>query len=120
MTRKRDKTVDANEYQHTALRFANAGLSKQERLMNAALGLAGEAGEFADMVKKARFQGHDFDRNEAIKELGDLCWYVALGAQALNIPLGEVMNGNVIKLARRYKDGRFSVEASRNRNEENE
>ena len=102
-----------NDYQHLALRTARA-LSADDRLMNATLGLAGEAGEFADSVKKIRFHGHAPNTDELIKELGDLLWYAALAADALGVPLAEVAERNVAKLRARYPDG-FSEQASRER-----
>ena len=59
-----------NEYQQAAMRTAS-GLTHPELLMNAALGICGEGGEVADLVKKAAFQGHDLDREHVAKELGD-------------------------------------------------
>jgi NTP pyrophosphatase (non-canonical NTP hydrolase) len=73
-------------------------------------------GEIADTIKKVYFHGHDLDRDELVKELGDVLWYVALAATALDVPLAEIMQGNIEKLQRRYPDG-FSAEASRNRSE---
>lgn len=51
-----------NEYQNEAMRTAS-GMNYNEHgmLINAALGLCGESGEVADLVKKATFQGHELD-----------------------------------------------------------
>lgn len=73
-----------NEYQVQAMRFANP---KCLNIFNAALGLNGEAGEFADLVKKINFHGHTQDNDHLIKELGDALWYIALAAQILGIDL---------------------------------
>jgi NTP pyrophosphatase (non-canonical NTP hydrolase) len=102
--------MDANEYQALALRTA-PNIAAIERLTNAALGLSGEAGEFADAVKKARYQGHDLDVANLANELGDIAWYVALACESLGLSLGDVMHGNIEKLQRRYPDG-FSTAAS--------
>lgn len=85
-------------------------------LLNGALGLTGEAGEVSDLVKKYLFHGHDLEREEMIKELGDVCWYISLLCHAINVSLDEVMLSNIIKLKRRYPEG-FSSEASINRKE---
>ncbi len=103
-----------DEYQREALRTADALTDDPDRLICAALGLTGESGEFADIVKKVAYQGHPLDKVKAIKELGDVLWYVALGAAALGVGLDEVAAANVEKLRKRYPDG-FSAERSVNR-----
>lgn len=85
-----------------------------DQLANAALGLSGEAGEVADMVKKHLFHSHPLGRDEMVKELGDCLWYVAAMATALDIPLSEIGERNIEKLRRRYPEG-FSAERSLNR-----
>lgn len=85
-------------------------------LLNGALGLTGEAGEVADQIKKLIFHGHDLDRDGLIKELGDVCWYLALLCHAIGVPLEEVMTLNIEKLKKRYPEG-FSESASINRKE---
>jgi NTP pyrophosphatase (non-canonical NTP hydrolase) len=104
------------EYQHKAMRTAPDFTTQREAAICAALGLTGEAGEFADMVKKAMFHGHDLDEDKMVKELGDILWYVTLAAKALGVSLELVASENVAKLERRYPAG-FSEEASRNRKE---
>lgn len=81
---------------------------------NYAMGIAGEAGEVVDIVKKEVFHGHLFDRNEIMNELGDVLHYVAGLAAMYNYTLDEVAAANLNKLRDRYPDG-FSQEASRNR-----
>lgn len=91
--------------------------SANRRLLNAALGMAGEAGEAADMVKKWIFHGKGLDRVKLIKELGDVLWYVTQAADALNVSLETVANLNIEKLRLRYPDG-FTHEAARARADE--
>ncbi|MFI5261387.1 MAG: nucleoside triphosphate pyrophosphohydrolase family protein [Candidatus Limnocylindrales bacterium] len=96
--------------EYTALAGAtdsNAG----DPLVVAALGLAGEAGEFADQVKKYVAQGHALDRDRLVDEAGDILWYVAKAARALGISLDEIAARNVAKLAARYPDG-FAAQRS--------
>lgn len=95
-----------NEYQTEAMRTA-AGMdySTCPQIVNACLGMAGESGEVADMVKKHIFQGHDLDRGHFIKELGDVQWYIALAAHSVGATLEEVMEANVDKLRKRYPNG---------------
>lgn len=85
-------------------------------LLNGALGLTGEAGEVSDMIKKHIFHGHDLNRGELVKELGDCAWYLALLCTAIDISLEEVLIANIEKLRNRYPEG-FSESASINRTE---
>jgi NTP pyrophosphatase (non-canonical NTP hydrolase) len=81
---------------------------KTSHLLTAALGLTGEAGEFADHVKKIFFHGkaYDDDRREAmILELGDIMWYVMQACEALEVSLEEVVYDNIDKLSERHPDG---------------
>jgi len=105
--------MNGTEYQVLAYRTAQ-GMKGDRALLSAALGLNGEAGEVADMIKKHEFQGHEFDREHFIEELGDVMWYVALGATAVGASLDEIMEGNIKKLMERFTDG-FDSERSRNR-----
>lgn len=103
-----------DEYQAQALRSADGGLSLDLNILKDALGLAGEAGEVADAVKKWYFHGHELDIEAVKKELGDIMWYIASMAKLLGYPLSEIAVCNVDKLKKRYPNG-FSHEASRER-----
>ena len=105
-----------NEYQALALRTLNPALSKRDVLINGVMGLCGEAGEAIDIVKKHLAQGHELDREALIGELGDVAWYLAETAAALDIDLETVLSRNIDKLARRYPDG-FDAGHSVNRTE---
>ena len=99
-----------DEYQRFAARTIGVR-TPADQLSNMALGLAGEAGETADMLKKHLFHGKPLDADELIKELGDVMWYVAGMATAIGATLDDVAQRNVDKLRKRYPDG-FSVDAS--------
>ena len=104
-----------NEYQAAALRTAQTDkLLASDLLLNAALGLCGESGEVADLIKKHRFQGHNLDLNHVAKELGDISWYLAVGAYAIGLALESIFRMNKEKLEARYPDG-FSAERSLHR-----
>lgn len=94
-----------NEYQKLAMTTLNPALSKKDVLINGVMGLCGESGEAIDIVKKHLAQGHPLDREKLIKELGDIAWYLAETATALNVTLEEVLEGNIEKLRRRYPEG---------------
>lgn len=103
-----------NEYQTAAMRTSSKEILPSEHLMNGALGLAGESGEVADIVKKVFMQGHPMDREHLAKELGDVCWYIAETATAIGYDLETIMQMNIDKLLARYPDG-FSTEKSQHR-----
>lgn len=110
--------MEANEYQALALRTSNKALTNKEHLINGALGLCGESGEVADIIKKHTMQGHPMDREHIAEELSDVYWYLAETATAIGYTLDEIQRMNVEKLLRRYPDKEgFSVERSINREE---
>lgn len=106
--------MTGNEYQALAMRTSNKDLSPDYHLLNGVLGLCGESGEVADMVKKNWMQGHDLDINHLAKELGDILWYVAETATAIGFDLDDIMQMNIEKLKARYPDG-FSSDRSQHR-----
>ena len=103
-----------NEYQKLAMRTQNPQLDKRDVLINGVMGLCREAGEVIDIVKKHLAQGHELNRQALIKELGDVAWYLAETATALDIELEEVFERNIEKLKYRFPEG-FSTERSINR-----
>lgn len=106
--------MEGKKYQELAMRTRPKDLGKDEMLINAALGVAGESGEFADILKKWQFQGHDKDEAHLAKELGDILWYVAMGCEGLGINMDDVMGLNIAKLKNRYPNG-FDSELSQHR-----
>ena len=104
-----------NEYQKLAMTTLNPQLTQKDVLINAVMGLCGESGEAIDIVKKHLHQGHELDREKLIKELGDIAWYLAEAATALEIDLETVLERNIEKLKSRYPEG-FSAERSIHRN----
>ena len=108
--------MEMNEYQKLAMRTDdpqkyNSGLN---RLINALMGLNGEAGEAIDFLKKALFQGHELEKDKLIEELGDNLWYLAEAADTIGVTLEDIANANLLKLLKRYPDG-FKEEDSINR-----
>ncbi len=108
--------MTGNEYQKLAARTIGEKRNERDMLTLAALGLCGESGEVCDHIKKYLYHGHELKKEELIKELGDVAWYLAEAATALEIPLEEVFEKNIEKLKKRYPEG-FSEEASINRKE---
>lgn len=105
----------ANDYQKAAMRTVGTS-DKTELLIDGVLGLCGETGEVADLVKKATFQGHELNRAKVAEELGDVAWYLAVTAQAIGYNLDLIFKLNILKLRKRYPDG-FDAERSIHRPE---
>jgi len=103
--------MDFNDYQHLATKTAvfSHGATEKERdtfgLAYTALGLNGEAGEVAELIKKMiRDEAgvlSDDRREKLKKELGDVLWYLSQHARLAGLSLNEVAEGNLAKLASR-------------------
>lgn len=106
--------MTVNEYQKLAMTTLNPELSKKDVLINSVMGLCGESGEAIDIVKKWLAHGHELDREHLKKELGDIAWYLAEAATALDMDLEEILQANIDKLKKRYPQG-FSAADSINR-----
>lgn len=111
-------------YTDLALKTLNKDVFEQKDLiLNASLGLSGEVGEVNDIIKKYMYHGHKLDddtKEKIILELGDVCWYVALMAWAIDkTKFEDVLNKNIAKLEKRYH-GEFSTEKSVNRKEDSD
>jgi NTP pyrophosphatase (non-canonical NTP hydrolase) len=108
--------MQANEYNKLALRTLNTydGLTltfNDITMINAALGLSGEAGELIEQIKKHLFHGHNLDHAKFLNELGDVLWYLTILASSIGHTLNDVMVMNVNKLSKRYPEG-FSSDSS--------
>ena len=113
---------ETDSYTDLALKTLNKDVFEQKDLiLNASLGLSGEVGEVNDIIKKYMYHGHKLDndmKEKIILELGDVCWYVALMAWAIDkTKFEDVLNKNIEKLEKRYH-GEFSTEKSINRKED--
>ncbi|PFK18170.1 nucleoside triphosphate pyrophosphohydrolase family protein [Bacillus cereus] len=116
---------ELDQYQEAALRTWNTNQDFGGRVLNAALGLSGESGEVADIVKKAIFHGHGFDpahcpgeeegnTHKIALELGDILYYISIMSHEMGYTLEDIAQMNIEKLAKRYPVG-FSREASQAR-----
>ena len=103
--------MNINDYQVMAMTTLNPALSRKEVLINSVMGLCGESGEAIDIVKKWLAQGHALDKEHLAKELGDIAWYLAEAATALDLSLEEILQANLDKLKKRYPEG-FASERS--------
>lgn len=86
------------------------------RLLHTTMGIATEAGEVLDILKKDIFYNREFDREHFLKELGDVLWYLTMAADIVGSNLETVMDMNVAKLAARYPE-KFTTDLANNRKE---
>jgi NTP pyrophosphatase (non-canonical NTP hydrolase) len=101
--RENDRTLDA--YQIAAARTMNPALDDDHRLLDAAAGLAEEAGEVLALARKHVLQGKTLDRDAMIDELGDALWCLAIAAKTVGVSLSGVAARNEAKLRARYPEG---------------
>lgn len=119
--------MNGKEYQELAMRtydgyamnrlssdVISATFYETAALLNGVLGLAGEAGEVSDLIKKGIFHEKGIDREHLEKELGDVMWYIALICHTCSFDLDEIMQMNIDKLKVRYPEG-FDVVKANNR-----
>jgi NTP pyrophosphatase (non-canonical NTP hydrolase) len=99
-------SYDLDDYQAEAARAGREGkLSWRDAACEASLGIAGEAGEVADLLKKQLFHGKQEDADKLCEELGDVLWYVSTIAKLHGLSLSEVAAFNLRKLRKRYPNG---------------
>ena len=108
---------DADIYQLDVLKYAPDYQHYMPNVLYAAIGMCGEAGEVSELIKKYAYHGHTIDTEHLARELGDVLWYVSYMANLFGYSLGEIMEMNQEKLAKRYPDGKFDEERSKNRKE---
>lgn len=103
--------METKEYIKNAIRtesrdFAAIGERLQsvenQRLLHGGIGLATEAGEFLDALKKHVFYGKEIDKVNLREEMGDIFWYCAIIADQLEVDFADVMQRNIDKLKARY------------------
>ena len=97
--------VGFNEFQQECDRTARQDLSWEQANLNWALGIAGESGEFCELIKKHVFHDKPMNPEDAKKELGDILYYVAMAAANLGLKLEDVAQANCDKLRSRYPNG---------------
>lgn len=82
--------------------------AKNADLLHMAVGVAGEAGELLDAIKKAAIYGKPLDRDNVIEELGDLEFYMRGIRQILNLSRDQCLSANICKLTQRYPAGEYT------------
>jgi len=98
----KSKPMDLNAYQKAAERTAI--YASKHAILYPALGLAGEAGEVANKVKKM-MRDNEFDKEGVTQELGDCMWYIAAMCRDLNVSMADLALANLEKLLDRKSRG---------------
>jgi NTP pyrophosphatase (non-canonical NTP hydrolase) len=102
--------VTFDEYQDASARTLNSRLTDNERLLDAAAGIAEEAGEVLAHVRKHLYQGRPLDTKKLAEELGDVLWCVAAAATASGLRLDQIALENQEKLRKRHPQGLGGVD----------
>lgn len=106
--------MDITKFQGSVARTMNKKLAFGEAISNYSMGLAGEAGEVLEPLKKFLYHGHTMDRAKVSDELADVIWYVCALANTLEVDMGAALERNEAKLRARYPEG-FDTNNSVNR-----
>jgi NTP pyrophosphatase (non-canonical NTP hydrolase) len=118
VTSKESNNYDYLHRRIDELRHQNDSTLNPSLLLTAAIGLAAEGGEFAEIPKKIFFQGKPFNEDARFhmkRELGDIMWYWVNACRALDLDPNDVIAENVNKLESRYPGGNFDAYYSENR-----
>ena len=106
-----DASLDMVRYDQFVLQLFKADTAPA-MLTHAVLGIAGEAGELVDAIKKHTIYGKPLDRENVIEELGDLRFYIQAMQNVLGITEFEVLQANANKLAKRYRGLKYTDQAA--------
>ncbi len=108
-----EAAIPKRTYREEVKRTANISFdAPNTNLTLGALGLAGEAGEVIEIVKKCVFHGKPIDRENLLKELGDVRWYFEHLLITNGFTMEEVEAANVAKLRARFPLGFSNVAAN--------
>lgn len=96
--------MDETTYKQRVLSFyPDRAETLTQLLTHAALGLSGESGELTDLIKKHVIYGRPLDRDELIREMGDVLNYLTFLSAVIGVELSEVRELNIKKLEDRVK-----------------
>ena len=94
--------MDFKDYQRQASVTRHKWSTKEGHLVDCGLGLTGEAGEVADMIKIHVSASKPLDVEKIKFEIGDIMWYIASLCDCLELDMGEVAQANIEKLRKRH------------------
>ena len=112
--------MNIEQYSDYQLRLINDLGDFKANLAHMAMGVAGEAGEVLDVVKKTFAYGKPLDKAHLVEEIGDICFYISGLIGMIDSSWDEVMAMNIAKLEARYPDAKFNADHAINRDKEAE
>lgn len=100
--------TESTDFAQVAERVSDRGTL---RLLHAGIGMATEAGEFLDALKKHIYYGRELDAVNLQEEMGDLFWYMAIACDQLGVDFEKLTDTNIAKLKARYGE-KFTGESA--------
>lgn len=107
--------MNLDQYSLLAIRTLNDLGNLKANLAHMALGITGEAGEVADIIKKHYAYGKPLDKLHLVEEIGDIMFYLNGLLAELDVEWSEVLEVNIKKLEARYPDLKFNADHAINR-----
>ena len=92
--------MEINEYSELSQRTIPE--NRSDHFEHGIIGVCTEAGELADIIKRNLYYGTAIDIANLKEEIGDIMWYLNIIVVSKNLSWGEILEGNVNKLAKRY------------------
>lgn len=89
--------------------------SAKGNLIHLAMGVAGEAGELLDTIKKHTIYNKELDYDNLIEELGDIEFFLQGIRNHFAISREDILKGNIVKLGVRYHEGKYSDKQAQER-----
>ena len=99
------ENINFSTYQELARRTRKNFDNVKDFQADVGLGLAGEAGEVADIIKKHLAGAKEADPVHLKEELGDVLWYIAEACDCFNFKMEDVAMFNIEKLKKRHPNG---------------
>lgn len=106
-----------SEYQQLTNRAIPEHDNKKDAILHWCIGLSEECGEVMSVIKHHFYGGEEINREDLVKEIGDILWYTAALCREAGISLEGVAKINAQKLIHRFPDDEFSNERSGQRHE---
>jgi NTP pyrophosphatase (non-canonical NTP hydrolase) len=113
--------MNFREYQNAAVRTCihKRGERSERAISWHCMGIAGEAGEIVDLLKKVLYHGQPLDVFAVVGEIGDLLWYLSATCHVLGVELEDCAKANINKLKTRFPDGWSEADALAQRDKNN-